>query len=150
IEAHAGFFTVCLVAMALPLGGALLTLSLPPSPALHDGSHAGVRWKDLIGPIWVWGLTLGLSAIGFAAISSFLVIFYAAEGWHAGGWALAAFGVGHMLARLVGSRHVDRHDVRPMVAIIMLTEAVGLAMIWLAPGPVGAAMGSFLGGWDIR
>ncbi|MCE2574615.1 MFS transporter [Komagataeibacter sp. FNDCR2] len=146
IEAHAGFFMVCLVAMALPLGGALLTVSLPASPAPHDGSHAAARWTDLIGPIWVWGLTLGLSAIGFAAISSFLVIFYAAEGWHAGGWALAAFGVGHMLARLVGSRHVDRHDVRPMVMIIMLTEAAGLAMIWLAPGPVGAAMGSFLGG----
>lgn len=146
IEAHAGFFTLCLVAIALPAGGALLTMSQPPSPPQHDGSHAGARWKDLIGHIWVWGLTLALSAIGFAAISSFLVIFYAAEGWHAGGWALAAFGVGHMLARIVGTRHVDRHDVRPMVAIIMLTEAVGLAMIWLAPGPLGAAMGSFLGG----
>ncbi|WP_241503086.1 MFS transporter [Komagataeibacter melaceti] len=146
IEAHAGFFTLCLVAIALPTGGALLTVSQPPSPPQHDGSHAGARWKDLIGHIWVWGLTLALSAIGFAAISSFLVIFYAAEGWHAGGWALAAFGVGHMLARIVGTRHVDRHDVRPMVAIIMLTEAVGLAMIWLAPGPLGAAMGSFLGG----
>ena len=146
IEAQAGFLLLCIVAIALPVGGMLLILSRPSPPALHDGTHAEVRWKDLIAHTWIWGLTLGLSAVGFAAISSFLVIFYSARGWHAGGWALAAFGAGHMIARLIGSRHVDRNDVRSMVAIIMLTEAAGLAMIWQASGPTEAAMGSFLSG----
>ncbi|MBE7729226.1 MFS transporter, partial [Komagataeibacter sp. FXV3] len=57
-----------------------------------------------------------------------------------------AFGAGHVIARLVGSRHVDRDDVRPMVVGIMLVEALGLALIWLAPGPAWAVAGSFLTG----
>lgn len=145
IQAQAGFFYLCLVAVALPASGMVLTLCLPPV-RLHDGSHAGVQWKDLIGHTWTWGMTLGLSAVGFAAISSFLVIFYAARGWQGGGWALAMFGVGHVSARLAGNHLVDRPDVRPMVATIMLTEAAGLALIWLAPGPAWGIAGSFLTG----
>ncbi|WP_244191946.1 MFS transporter [Komagataeibacter swingsii] len=145
IEAHAGFARVCLVAIALPVAGMGLTLALP-APPRAGGPGGGMRWKDLIGHTWAWGLTLGLSAVGFAAISSFLVIFYAARGWHGGGWALGAFGAGHVIARLIGSRHVDRDDVRPMVVAIMLVEALGLSLIWLAPGPAWAAAGSFLAG----
>ncbi|ATU72496.1 MFS transporter [Komagataeibacter rhaeticus] len=146
IQAQAGFMVLCLVAIALPVSGMVLTVCQSAPPRLHDGSHAGVRWKDLIGHTWAWGLTLGLSAVGFAAISSFLVICYAARGWQGSGWALAAFGLGHVVARLAGSRHVDRHDVRPMVGAIMLTEAAGLALIWLAPGPAWSTLGSFLSG----
>ncbi|GAN96706.1 major facilitator superfamily transporter [Komagataeibacter europaeus NBRC 3261] len=151
IEAHAGFGPLCLVALALPVAGMGLTLLLPASVPPRAGGQTGgpaggIRWKHLIGHTWIWGLTLGLSAVGFAAISSFLVIFYAAQGWHGGGWALGAFGAGHVIARLVGSRHVDRDDVRPMVAAIMLAEALGLALIWLAPGPAWAVAGSFLTG----
>lgn len=146
IEAQEGFLCVCLVAVALPIAGIGLALRLPQPPRLHDGSHAGMRWRDLIGHIWAWGMALGLSTLGFAAISSFLVIFYVARGWHGGGWALAAFGTGHVMARLVGGRHVDREDVRPLVRTIMLAEAAGLGMIWLAPGPVWAAAGCFVSG----
>ncbi|GCE89598.1 major facilitator superfamily transporter [Komagataeibacter diospyri] len=147
IEAHAGFGRVCLVAIALPTAGMGLTLLLPAPVRPRAGDPgSGMRWKYLMGHTWAWGLTLGLSAVGFAAISSFLVIFYADRGWHGGGWALGAFGAGHVIARLVGSRHVDRDDVRPMVAAIMLVEALGLSLIWLAPGPAWAAAGSFLTG----
>ncbi|MDT8872407.1 hypothetical protein RAA17_17680 [Komagataeibacter rhaeticus] len=92
IQAQAGFMVLCLVAIALPVSGMVLTVCQSAPPRLHDGSHAGVRWKDLIGHTWAWGLTLGLSAVGFAAISSFLVICYAARGGRAvaGRWPPSA------------------------------------------------------------
>ncbi|XQZ97728.1 MFS transporter [Komagataeibacter rhaeticus] len=92
------------------------------------------------------GLLLALSSVGFATISSFLVLAFAQEHWAYGGYALAAFCVGHVAARFAGSHRIDHYPVTISGSVMLLMETFGFVMMWLAPDPGVAIAGAFIGG----
>ncbi|KDU95559.1 hypothetical protein GLUCORHAEAF1_07500 [Komagataeibacter rhaeticus AF1] len=145
IEQNAGFGTVAILASILPVAGMLLS-GWSSRAVSHSSAHGVVPWKLLFRMVLPMGLLLALSSVGFATISSFLVLAFAQEHWAYGGYALAAFCVGHVAARFAGSHRIDHYPVTISGSVMLLMETFGFVMMWLAPDPGVAIAGAFIGG----
>lgn len=143
LHAAAGFAGVAVLAIATPL------VVLPLAFAAKDvpgSSGERVPFYRVVSLIWRQGLVLALATIPFAAMATFLVLAYAARDWSGAGAALAAFGAGYVAVRLVGSHLPDRFGGARTAGWSLAIEAVGQAMLWLAPNPAVALAGALLTG----
>ena len=144
VQAAFGFVGVAGLTMAAPLLAAAIGLGLAAAPASGGGSRA--PFHHVVGLIWRPGLVLTLATVPFAALAAFLALDYAARGWAGAGLALGAFGGGFVLVRLVGSHLPDRLGGVVVAAGSLSIEAVGQALLWLAPWPELALAGAALTG----
>lgn len=92
------------------------------------------------------GLGLTLCSLGFAMITAFAVLLFAQRGWGGGALAVTSMGVGFIVGRLLFGHLPDRVGGARVSLACVLVEAVGLAMIWLAPQPAWAWAGAALVG----
>jgi MFS family permease len=143
VQAAFGFVGVAGLTMAAPLLAAAIGLGLAAAPG-SGGARA--PFHQVVGLIWRPGLVLTLATVPFASLAAFLALDYAARGWEGAGLALGAFGGGFVLVRLVGSHLPDRLGGVVVAAGSLAIEAVGQALLWLAPGPELALAGAALTG----
>lgn len=143
VQTAYGFAGVGLVALIAPAIALVICLILPATPA--SGSHR-VPFHLVIGLIWKPGLVLALATVPFAAMESFLPLYYAAYGWSQPGVALFAFGAAYIFVRLIGSGFADRFGAAPVAIASLIFEAAGQVLLWLAPSPSMAAVGAALTG----
>ncbi|GGE21108.1 UPF0226 protein YfcJ [Aureimonas endophytica] len=93
------------------------------------------------------GLTLGLSAFGFAIVSSFAALLFDSRGWKGGEMATAFFACGHVGARILLWKLPDRGgNLRPTLALI-LAECAGILLISAASTPTLSLVGAALTGF---
>ncbi|MCH4022711.1 MAG: MFS transporter [Acetobacter sp.] len=150
---HAGFLAASCVAVLIPMLGVLLAYPLRDTKIAAE--HVGASRDEIrivIRAIIKPGLGLLANAMGFAALTSFLVLDYKANGWGSLPWGgsgtgIAAFGAGHVFARLLFSNLSDRVRSPWPVTLCLLTEAFGLCGIWLSSGPGMAAVMAGLTGF---
>lgn len=147
-QARFGFAAVGLLTIAAPLVALVVAILLPAAPG-----SGGVRvpFYKVLGLIWQPGVVLGLATAPFASISAFVALDYHAQGWTGGGWsgagaAIAAFGVGYVAVRAFFSGLPDRLGGAPVALVSLIVEAVGQALLWLAPRPEIALAGACLTG----
>ena len=110
--------------------------------------HAGKResfWR-IIGRIWRPGTTVGLQGVGFAAIATFISLYFLSRGWPHAGLGLTCFGVGFVAVRLLCGHLPDRIGGTPVAIVSLIIEACGQYLLWLAPGPLTALLGALLTG----
>jgi MFS family permease len=143
IQSKYGFAAVSLIPIVSPLVALAAALLLKGAPAV-GGER--VPFYTVIALIWRQGLVLTLATVPFAAMATFLVLDYAAKGWRGAGLALAGFGCGYVLVRVVGSSWPDRYGGFRVAAVSLAVEAVGQALVWLAPGPDLNIMGAIITG----
>ncbi len=138
-----GFPAVAWATVFLPLGALAVVLPLNPAPVL-----GGVRLPLLgvVGRIWRPGVALMLAGIGYAAVSAFASLAFAARGWAGAGNALFAFGLCFVAVRIVAGGLPDRLGSRAVASWSMAVGAAGQALLWLAPGPLVALAGAGLTG----
>ena len=138
-----GFPAVAWATVVLPLAALAVVLPLDPAPAL-----GGVRLPLLgvVGRIWRPGVALMLAGIGYASVSAFASLAFAARGWAGAGNALLAFGVCFVAVRTVAGGLPDRLGGRVVASWSMAVGAAGQALLWLAPGPWVALAGAGLTG----
>lgn len=138
-----GLAPVAGAVVAAPMIGLLLASRMAP---LAPMALRTVPITTVLGWVAPAGAALALSAIGYAAIMSFLPLLMAARGWGNAGIALGAFAGGFILARLLCASWPDRLGHRRVAVGFLAIEAAGQILMWLAPTPIVAELGAALTG----
>lgn len=139
-----GFAVAMGISAVLPMLGLLATsrmIGTNPHPEAERPSLSSV-----IRQIWLHGSIVCLQGIGFAAISSFFVLYFLSQGWAYAGFGLTAFGAGFVLVRLLFGHLPDRIGGLPVAGGSLAVEAVGQLVIWASHEPIMALSGAFLTG----
>lgn len=143
VYAGYGFLGVALTAalvplLALPLVVRLRSVAPPP--------HAKPSFRKMAGAVWMPGLGVALSGMGFGAIATFITLLFVSRGW-GGVWiVLSALSVSFMVGRLFLGHLPDMIGGAKVAMACILVEAAGQALIWMARDPVLAVVGVTLSG----
>ncbi len=138
-----GFAAIALATMLIPL----VTLPLVTSfRAVASTRSARAAFADVAGAVWVPGLGLALSGVGFGAIVTFIALLFAQRGWSPAWLPFTSLSVAFMLGRIFFGHLPDRIGGAKVALVCVLIEAAGQAMIWLAPSLTLALAGITLTG----
>ena len=132
-----GFVAIALAATLIPLGTLPLVVPMRPVAPLPRASASFTR---VARAVWMPGLGLALSGVGFGAIITFIALLFANRGWSQAWLAFTALSVAFIAGRLAFGHLPDRVGGAKIALICILIEAVGQALIWLAPWS-GVALG---------
>jgi MFS family permease len=111
-------------------------------------SPAGRRlpFLSVIGQIWREGLGLMLQGVGLAGLTAFASLYFAAQNWGHAGLVMTAFGIGFIFVRVVLGSLPDRMSGYRVALWSLVVEAIGQAMLWVAPHEVVALAGALVTG----
>jgi len=138
-----GFIAVAVLTIAAPLVALAVAFALP---TVAGSGGVRVPFYKVLGLIWQPGLVLGLATAPFASIAAFLALDYQAHGWEGAGAAIGAFGIGYVGVRAFFSHLPDKLGGARVAAVSLVIEAIGQAVLWLAPRPELAFAGACLTG----
>ena len=111
-------------------------------------SPAGLRlpFLSVIGQIWREGLGLMLQGVGLSGLTAFASLYFAARNWSHAGLVMTAFGIGFIFVRVVLGSLPDRMSGYRVALWSLAVEAIGQAMLWVAPLEVVALAGALVTG----
>jgi MFS family permease len=139
-----GFASTALATLVLPLVALVLVIPLRGLPV---SGHASPSVGRVLRAVSVPGFGMALTAVGFGTISTFGALLFAERGWDSAWIALTALSVAFILGRVVFGDLPDQIGGARVALVCVVIEAVGLALIWLAPSAafvfVGAAITGF-------
>ncbi|VVE23683.1 arabinose transporter [Pandoraea iniqua] len=117
-------------------------------PAVAPAHHAGgaLPYSQVLRIVFLPGLALALQGVGFAVVGAFVVLFFDSARWSGAALALSAFGLAFVLMRLIGGRWPERFGNLRVAQMSMIVEALGLLLVWQAPGAGVALVGTALAG----
>jgi MFS family permease len=140
-----GFAAVALATTLVPLVTLLLVLPLSPVPPTRRAARSALM--KVAGAVWMSGVGSALSSIGFGAVLAFSALIAAERGWQPVWLPFSAFAIALVGARAFLGHIPDKLGGARVALVSVMIEATGLALIWLAPGPVLAATGAALTGF---
>jgi MFS family permease len=139
-----GFGAIALATAAAPL---LTLLIVAPLPAVAPARHARSSFAEVIGAVWVPGLGSALGSVGFGAVTTFVALLFARQGWANGWLAYTSYALAFILARVFLSHLADAIGGAKVALVFALVEAAGQILIWLAVRPEMALAGAALTGF---
>jgi MFS family permease len=146
LYARYGFASVGVATAIVPLVTLVLVATLravPPSSA----SQVRVPFSRVLGAVWLPGLGLALSSVGYGSITTFIVLLFAQRGWSDAWIALTVASGVFMFGRVLFGHLPDKVG-GPKVAIIsVLIEAAGQGLVWFASSPAMIFAGAALAGF---
>jgi MFS family permease len=142
-----GFTAIALTTTFIPLVALLVVMRVPqiaPIARLRSGMI------KVVTAVWLPGLGLALSSVGFGAMTAFVSLLFASRGWIV--WpAFTVFAGVFIVARIFFGHAADQVGGARIALICVLIEAAGQALIWIAPWAwlalIGAALTGF--GWSL-
>src|SRR3954466_11619772 len=143
LYASHGFAAVGLATMLLPMATLGLVVPLRAIPPHPEG---GPPLRDIVRAIWRPGVALALSGVGFAAITTFVPLLFLERGWSHAWLALTTFSIAFMVTRIAFGHLPDRIGGAKVALVCMVVEALGLGVVWQAPGVVVALTGVAVSG----
>jgi len=138
-----GFAALALAATLIPLVVLPLVAFMRPTPATP---HTSAGLIKVAGAVWLPGLGVALSGVGFGAIITFIGLFFAQRGWAPAWPAFTVLSVAFIAGRALFGHLPDRIGGAKVALVCILIEAVGQAVIWLAPSSAAALVGVCLSG----
>jgi MFS family permease len=143
LYASYGFTGIAFATTLLPLATLMLVAPLQRVPSTPRTRTGLVR---VMAAVWVPGLGSALSSIGFGAMTAFSALFFVTRGWAA--WpAFTIFAFVFILTRIFLGHLADQFGGAKVALISVITEAAGLALIWLAPWSALALTGAAVTGF---
>jgi MFS family permease len=143
LYARFGFGVIALATTVVPLATLLMIAPLRPIAPLRRPQPP---LATVAGAVLLPGIGVSLSSLGFGAITTFSTLLFVDRGWTPAWIALTAFTTAFILARVAFGHLPDRMGGARVASASVLMEAVGLALIWIAPGSGLAAAGAVLTG----
>jgi MFS family permease len=138
-----GFASIAMATAAIPLATMFLVAWLPAVPV---ATRVKASFLAVLRSVWVPGVALALSSIGFGAITAFVALLFADRGWQLGWTAITAFAGAFMLARLALGHKVDAWGGPRIAFFSLFVEAAGLLLIWHTDTAALAIVGAGLTG----
>ncbi|MHA6821767.1 arabinose transporter [Ralstonia pseudosolanacearum] len=139
-----GFVSIALATVVIPLAALVMVLGRRgTAPSVHAQR---VPMRKVIGMVWVPGVGLALSSIGFGAMTAFISLLFADRGWTPVWLAFSAFAAAFIVARSLLGHLPDKLGGAKVALVFVVVEAAGQFCIWLAPGPGVALVGAVLSG----
>lgn len=135
------------VAVAVLLAGAigLVTTSFIEG-VTPNSTLPRLPFYRVLGVVKLPGLGLTLCSMGYAMLIAFAVLLFAQRGWDGGALALTFMGGGFIVGRVLFGHLPDQVGGARVAMACVLVEAIGLALVWLAPVPSVAWIGAMLAG----
>ena len=143
VQRTLGFAGVSIVTMATPLLAMVVAFLLPAVPG---GGGLRVPFHRVLGLVWRPGLVLALATAPFAALVAFVALDFGAHDWPGAGFALGGFAAGYIFVRLFFAHWPDRFGGVRVAMLSLALEAVGQALLWLAPDAPLAIAGACISG----
>jgi predicted MFS family arabinose efflux permease len=100
----------------------------------------------VLGRVAPHGMGLALGGVSYSVLATFVTLFYASRHWNGAALCLTAFGVGFILVRVFCIKSIDRYGGFPVAIASLLTEAVGMILLWQAVAPWMAMTGAAVSG----
>jgi MFS family permease len=97
--------------------------------------------------VWLPGLGLALSSVGFGLIAAFIALLFAAKNWGDASLAFTAFGLAFIGARICFGHLPDKIGGARVALVSVAIEAVGQVLIWRADTGAMAYLGAALTGF---
>ncbi|QDQ25562.1 MFS transporter [Chitinimonas arctica] len=144
IYRHYGFTGIAAACTVIPLLALALVATVRPSVL---GSVKRVPFYRVLGTVWLPGVGLALSSVGFGVITAFIALLFAARNWGNASMAFTAFGMAFIAARLLFGHLPDKLGGAKVALVSVLIEAVGQLLIWRAEGVMLAYLGAALTGF---
>lgn len=144
LYARYGFAALALAATLIPL--VTLALVMPLRPVASPLAQARPSFTKVVGAVWVPGLGLAISGVGFGAVTTFVVLLFAQQGWGQAWLAFTLLSIAFIVGRLVFGHLPDRVGGAKVALFCILVEAAGQGLIWLAHGSAAAFVGVTLTG----
>lgn len=139
-----GFAGIGLAVMLLSLVG--LALAWPkPAPAMVARDNR-LSFRSVLFRILPHGTALALATAGFGTITTFVTLFYAARDWQGAAFALSAFGIAFIAARLTFADLINHRGGFAVAIVSLAIQAAGLVVVWSAAGPMQALAGAAVTG----
>ena len=117
-------------------------------PQVSYTSPSGERlpFYKVIGQLWREGGGLMLQGVGLSGLTGFASLHFAARSWSHAGLVMTAFGIGFIFVRVFLGSLPDKVSGYRVALWSLVIEAVGQAMIWLAPSEAVALTGALVTG----
>ncbi len=141
---HGGFAAIAVATLLIPLLAIVIIL---PVPRIAVSAARRVPFHRVLGAIWLPGLGLTFSSIGFGTITTFIALHFERFGWANASLAISSFGVAFVVARLLLGGWPDRHGGARVALVCVLVEAAGQFLIWYGSSRGLAFAGSALTGF---
>ncbi|MFL6448328.1 MAG: hypothetical protein ACJ746_11645, partial [Bryobacteraceae bacterium] len=125
-----GFQAVAFATLLIPLAGLPLLSLVRRGPLSQRKRTAGLT--KVAGAVWIPGVGVALAGVGFGAISTFIVLLYAARGWTPSWLPFTALSIAFIGGRAVFGHLPDKLGGAQVACGCIVVEAVGQALIWRA------------------
>lgn len=102
---------------------------------------------QVLGAVWVPGMGLALSSVGFGVITAFIALLFAAREWGNASLAFTCFGLAFIGARLLFGHLPDQLGGARIALVCVVIEAMGQLLIWGADSAPLAYLGAALTGF---
>ena len=138
-----GFGAIAIATMLVPL---VTLLVVTPLRRVAPTAHIRPAITKVLAAVWLPGVGVALSSVGFGAITAFISLLFAARGWAV--WsAFTAFAVTFVFARMIFGHLADKTGGAKVALICILIEAAGQVLIWEATSSTMALIGVALTGF---
>lgn len=144
LNGYGGFSGVSMAAVAIPL---LALAVLAGVRAIAPSASRRTPFYQVLGAVWVPGLGLAFSSVGFGVITAFIALLFAAKDWGNASLAFSAFGLAFIGARLLFGHLPDKLGGARVALVCVVIEAAGQLLIWGADSAPMALLGAALTGF---
>ncbi|EKJ94943.1 transporter [Bradyrhizobium lupini HPC(L)] len=139
-----GFISVALMTALVPL---VTLVAVLPQKSILPPAREAAPMMSVLGAIWLPGVGLAMSSLGFGAMMTFASLLFSERGWSAVWLGVTAFATSFIVARLFLGHIADTLGGARVALVCLVVEAIGLGLIWLAPNEAVAVLGAILTGF---
>ena len=103
-------------------------------------------FRQVLGLVSPYGVGLALGTLGFGVIATFITLYFSSRGWQGAAMTLSLYSLGFVLSRFLFSHMITRFGGLSVSLGCLITEAIGLFMLWNAETVLWADIGALLTG----
>ena len=144
INSQWGFSGISIATLLLPLCAFAIVAG---AKGVAPTSQRRTSFYKVLGTVWLPGLGLAFSSIGFGLITAFIALLFASKNWGNASFAFTAFGLAFIGARIFFGHLPDKLGGAVVALVCVLIEATGQLLIWGAGSPLMAYLGAALTGF---